>query len=714
MSSVYRIGDLTLDVGRQELRRGKEAIHLGPLSYRLLLALIDAAPNVVSHDALADAVWNGRSVSPETISQRAKLLREALGDNAHDPRYIELRRGRGYRLIPPVAPCATEKAARRPGVQVTSGSMEEVNPAGAARHFGVRTIGFVIIGAVSMIAIWLVSTILPQAPPVTRDPPQVREYTQLTKSQVIFPPVPSPFPMVADATRLYFSDWRRGRLGMAQALQAGGEVVRMDFPFSDPQVESFITGMSPDRTSLLITSMVLDPRDFDFKLWLLPVVGGPPRLLGHGADGVYSPDGTHLLYTDGYAEIWLANSDMSDTRKLATAPGKVYWKQFSPDGRRIRMLIAGDDERRAIWEMPADSGTLRRVLPQWTSIDHCCGSWTADGKYFVFQATRDYRSQLWAIREADSEAGIEQSEPVQITTGALEFRRPTIAPDGKRIFAIGWQLRGEVVRYDSVAKRFVTLPGFESTSAEWLGYSRGGDRVAFISYPEAELWRSQADGSGRLRLTDPPMKAANPAWSPDGRFIAFSGKVPDEPWQGYFVSSDGGTPTPITPEERPEETPTWSPDSRYLAFHGDGNDRVQLLEIATGTITDLEDSDGLAWPRWSPDGRYIAAYCEDALCLFDIESGRRRLLMEGLQFVDYFWSSDSRYLYLIDSIFLTADRSVHRLDIRTRAIEKVAGVAGVRSAWGVWGLWVGVAPDGAPLLLRDLSIHHIYALGWLP
>ncbi|MGH8168251.1 MAG: winged helix-turn-helix domain-containing protein, partial [Woeseiaceae bacterium] len=118
MSSAYRIGDLTLDVGRQELLRGEEPIHLGPLSYRLLLTLIEAAPNVVSHDALADAVWEGRAVSPETISQRAKLLRVALGDDAHAPRYIELLRGRGYRLIPPVLSVPAARVARAPGIRV--------------------------------------------------------------------------------------------------------------------------------------------------------------------------------------------------------------------------------------------------------------------------------------------------------------------------------------------------------------------------------------------------------------------------------------------------------------------------------------------------------------------------------------------------------------------------------------------------------------------
>lgn len=102
MPSIIRVGDLTLDTGRQRLTHGTVPIHLGPLTYRLLLALVEAAPNVASHDELARAVWNGRPVSPETVSQRVKLLREAIGDHANDPQYVELVRGRGYRLLPRV------------------------------------------------------------------------------------------------------------------------------------------------------------------------------------------------------------------------------------------------------------------------------------------------------------------------------------------------------------------------------------------------------------------------------------------------------------------------------------------------------------------------------------------------------------------------------------------------------------------------------------
>ena len=82
----YRFADLELDTGQRRLRRGTTAMPLGNLTYKLLLALVEAAPNVVSHDRIVEAVWNGRSTSPETVTQRVKLLRDALGDDADNPR----------------------------------------------------------------------------------------------------------------------------------------------------------------------------------------------------------------------------------------------------------------------------------------------------------------------------------------------------------------------------------------------------------------------------------------------------------------------------------------------------------------------------------------------------------------------------------------------------------------------------------------------------
>ncbi len=96
----WQAGDLSLDVGLQRLERAGESIELPKLSFELLLVLFESAPNFVSNDELMTRVWKNLVVSPETVTQRVKLLRDALGDDPRNPRYGEGLRGRGYRLIP--------------------------------------------------------------------------------------------------------------------------------------------------------------------------------------------------------------------------------------------------------------------------------------------------------------------------------------------------------------------------------------------------------------------------------------------------------------------------------------------------------------------------------------------------------------------------------------------------------------------------------------
>jgi TolB-like protein/DNA-binding winged helix-turn-helix (wHTH) protein len=96
----FRLDDLVVDLGKAEVIRGVEKIPLPKLSFDLLVALINSAPSIVTHDALLQQVWPGLQVSPESVAQRVKLLRSALNDDSQQPRYVMGVRGRGYRLIP--------------------------------------------------------------------------------------------------------------------------------------------------------------------------------------------------------------------------------------------------------------------------------------------------------------------------------------------------------------------------------------------------------------------------------------------------------------------------------------------------------------------------------------------------------------------------------------------------------------------------------------
>src|SRR5215831_327525 len=102
----YQVDDLTIDLAPRRVRRAGTVIPLKALSFDLLVTLVRAAPNLVSFDQMSERVWPGLVVTPETIVQRVKLLRGALGDDPHAPRYIEGVRGRGYRLVAQVRPIA--------------------------------------------------------------------------------------------------------------------------------------------------------------------------------------------------------------------------------------------------------------------------------------------------------------------------------------------------------------------------------------------------------------------------------------------------------------------------------------------------------------------------------------------------------------------------------------------------------------------------------
>src|SRR6188768_3120679 len=85
VAPVYQLDDLIVDTGCMSVTRDGLELPLPKLSFDLLVALIKAAPSVVSQDELMDGVWPGLVVGPETVSQRIKLLRDSLGDDPKMP-----------------------------------------------------------------------------------------------------------------------------------------------------------------------------------------------------------------------------------------------------------------------------------------------------------------------------------------------------------------------------------------------------------------------------------------------------------------------------------------------------------------------------------------------------------------------------------------------------------------------------------------------------
>jgi len=112
----WQVGDLTIDTGEQTVYRDRRPIILPQLSFKFLLALVRSAPRLMSTDDLMEQVWAGVFVNAETVTQRAKLLRDALGDNPREPRYFSVRRGAGYQLIPVPVRLDHEGGPNRPSL----------------------------------------------------------------------------------------------------------------------------------------------------------------------------------------------------------------------------------------------------------------------------------------------------------------------------------------------------------------------------------------------------------------------------------------------------------------------------------------------------------------------------------------------------------------------------------------------------------------------
>jgi Tol biopolymer transport system component len=357
-----------------------------------------------------------------------------------------------------------------------------------------------------------------------------------------------------------------------------------------------------------------------------------------------------------------------------------------------------------------DGSGLHPLLAGWNnSPTECCGSWTRDGRYFVFQSTRNFRSDIWAIREKPTLFRKAESTPVQLTSGPLSFEGPQPSYDGRKLFAIGVQRRGELLGYDTKSKQF--LPYLSGISADTVDFSKDGQWVTYVTVPDGTLWRSKTDGTEKLQLTFPPMTAYLPRWAPEGKRIAFEGLSTGKSWSMYIVSSDGGDLHEIRPWPG---DPGWSPDGSSIVFSTAPvvfdpgaltRSTIQIMDLRSGQVSTLPGSAGFYSPRWSPDGRYIAALQADSnrVQLFDLSS--RTWRERGRVDAAYpNWSRDSRYIY-----FCSRLSGLCRFRISDASLEPIGGFEDIRLT-GVFGWhWFGLTPDGNPLVLRDTGTEEVYS-----
>ena len=697
-----RFGPFELSLETQELRKHGIPLKLSGQAIQVLEMLTANPGKMVTRDELQQKLWPGAPYGDPQHGLNAAVnkLRETLGDSATTPTYIETLPGRGYRFIGPIVQPDT----------VTEEEKEERSPKLSRRKLW--AVGLALAGVCALFALgffWLWSRL---------PPPRVLRYRQLTSDRQIKNETPCGRESVpvTDGPRVFFSE---PTSGIVQVSSSGGDVAKVSTPFACFS----ISDISPDKTELLgiSTTNGIAPNQ---PLWVLSIASGLAHRVGSltGHAGAWSPDGERIGYAiseSGGSDLYVAAKDGSEARKLGRIEkGYVLLIRWSPDGKVLRMVVLYRFSS-SLWEMSADGSNLHPLV-QFPGESRLVTwiNWTPDGRYFLFTVGKEntYSDSwdIWALRETHSLFRRRTAKPIQLTSGPMKFWHPTPSPDGKQVFAVGGQFRGELLRYDLKSVKFE--PFLSGISAEQLDFSKDGNWVTYVTYPEGILWRSRVDGSERMQLISSPLRVGMPRWSPDGTRIAFQGYSPGGPWKIYVVTPEGGKPEVVSESQNDEVDPTWSPDGNALIFGGhvfSTQTRISSVDLRTGRVSTIPGSEGLCSPRISPDGRFIVAlnaHASSKLFLFDQQTHKwselpTREESGGLGFQQ--WSPDSKSVYVVDQ---ANGFAIDRVGIGDRKIERVAAIEVPGGVTGSGGPWMSVAPDGSPLLLRDLSIQEFYAL----
>lgn len=331
------------------------------------------------------------------------------------------------------------------------------------------------------------------------------------------------------------------------------------------------------------------------------------------SEPAFAPDGDSLVYTvttanlqedKAQSDLWRVRFDGSQRTRLTHTPDSSEWRgQWSADGKSLAFLSdrkhGGEDEEDAntqVWTMPASGGKARRLTSFAAGVEDFV--WSPDGK----------RLALIALDPQFPSGTPKPKNPPPIVTERYQFKEDGIGYLGSR-------------------RKHLYLFDLASGKVEQLTYGAHDEQL--------------------------------PAWSPDGKHIAYVSKRGADPdrhlnFDIYVVEAQAGaserqlTSFPGSDLDPYWETrPAWSPDSSRIAYLQSGEDQwiyyapwqLAVVDVATGQATIPAPIDRcFTKPRWSPDGRSVYALVEQSLVThlsrIDLADGKVTELTHGDRF-DY-------------------------------------------------------------------------------
>jgi Tol biopolymer transport system component/DNA-binding winged helix-turn-helix (wHTH) protein len=705
---VFRFGPFELSEREGELRKNGAQIRLQDQPLRVLVELLANAGKMVTREDLQQKLWPADTFVDFDVGLNTAIrkLRQALGDDADRPHYIETLAKRGYRFIgtveiPPVTPSATA------GMALAS-ERSPSHPGRRVRPWMLATASLVIAAAVILL---FVSR---EAGRALKTPPRLVPLTTYTGRE--YEPALAP-----DGNRVAFA-WSGpvpiGRTASIYIKQVGEEhALRLT---SVPGAIDFGPDWSPDGAYIVFGRFPAPsaaPDTVEAGIYMVPAMGGAERRvhstnwkLGPIVDSrvAWASNGKTIAFSDRpvgqnhYAVFALDVATLS-ARQITFPPeasnGDLH-VAFSPDARTLAFLRDTKDGM-DVYVIPAAGGSERRLTFDNRELAGQRGVWlvgltyTSDGHDIILGG-----NGLWRIHASGK---TKRAEPVPglgftafnpyIRSSRLVYGAPTWDAN---VYLL--PLRNEIAAGEP-AKLIA------STSLdEYAQLSPDGRHVVFSSdrTGAAEIWKANSDGSNPLQLTFLSGYPGTPRWSANGREIVFSAAL-----QGnadlFIISADGGPPRQITTDSSNEGAPNYSRDGRWIYFASDrgGSWNVWKMPVEGGSATQVTRKGGF-FASESPDGEYLYyAKAPDAPGLWRVplSGGSEEKVLEfpPSGFWGY-WAVSAGGIYYLDEPAPRARIRFRNFRTRRDSVVKVMSNA----AW-IGSPEMSLSPDGSALLFVQLD-----------
>jgi tricorn protease len=428
-----------------------------------------------------------------------------------------------------------------------------------------------------------------------------------------------------DGSRIAFTGQYDGNIDVFVVAASGGVPTRLTYhPLADE-----VVGWTPDGRRVLFASERHSESSFP-RLFTVSVDGGFPEELPlpMGERGSYSPDGSFLAYeplaqwqpawkryrggqTD---KIWIARLSDSSVEEIPRPNSNDRFPMWVGD--TVYFISDRDEGRATLFAYDRATRAVREVITP-DGLDILSASaWRGDrssGAQIAFE-------RFGSIHLLDLASGHVRAVPIRVSADIATLR-PRFEKVGERLTAAAisptgaravFEARGEILTVPAEkgdARNLTNTPGVMERDPAW---SPDGRSIAYFSDESGEyaLHIRDQKGSGDVRkISLPPLFYYSPVWSPDSQKIAFT----DKALNLWYVSLDKGVPVKVdrNPFGLRDDVlgPVWSPDSRWIAYVKQLDNRLRAVFVySLDTASTHQVTDGLGdarYPAFDKGGKYL-------------------------------------------------------------------------------------------------------------